>query len=151
MFNIIRNALLNLLIRYMAGVLFGKPFALNIKCVIFSLLCMALFLYCPNIKGRAMLYLILFIIFVISYVAMAWYDYFYDCRILPLQQGKYSWLQLIKPEAHIPEKQKNIKYKEDSRPRHILIYLSHLFFITPLITYIAIYKKTFQIICIVMS
>ena len=32
----------------MAGGLFGKPFALNIKCIIFSLMIMAIFLYKPK-------------------------------------------------------------------------------------------------------
>ena len=34
----------------MAGGIFGKPFALNIKCIIFSLIIMALFLYKPDIR-----------------------------------------------------------------------------------------------------
>ena len=139
MFNIIRNALLNLLIRYMAGGLFGKPFALNIKCVIFSLLCMALFLYCPNIKSRPMLYLILFVIFVISYVAMAWYDYYFDCRILPLKRGEKSTLGRFKPPTHSDEKQRgHLEDKTDKHRKHYLIFLSHLLFIVPLLVYIAV-------------
>ena len=56
---------------------------------------MALFLYKPNIKTNTALYATLFIIFVISYVAMAWYDYFYDCRIIPLKRGKLSFTGLF--------------------------------------------------------
>ena len=70
---------------------------------------------------------------------MAWYDYFYECRILPLRQGKFSWMRLIKPVAHEPEKQKG-KCDEDNTARHMLIYMMHLLFIAPLIAYIAIYK-----------
>ena len=124
----------------MAGGLFGRPFAFNIKRIIFSLICMSLFLYKPSFSNNYTLYGALFIIFVISYVAMAWYDYFYECRILPLRQGKYSWMRLIKPVAHEPEKQKEGKCDEDKTARHILIYMMHLLFIAPLIAYIAIYK-----------
>tara|TARA_Y100000590_G_scaffold450115_1_gene589278 strand:- start:154 stop:627 length:474 start_codon:yes stop_codon:yes gene_type:complete len=125
----------------MAGGLFGKPFVLNIKCIIFSMICIALFLYKPNIKNQYLLYSILFLIFVIAYVSMAWYDYFYECRILPLRQSEYSWMRLIKPEAHIPEKQLDNKCKKDKNIHTILIYLSHIFLIAPIIAYVAINKK----------
>ena len=125
----------------MAGGLFGQPFALNIKCIIFSMICIALFLYKPNIKNQYLLYSVLFLIFVIAYVSMAWYDYFYECRILPLKQGEYSLMRLIKPKAHLPEKQVGEKCKEDKSAHDILIYLSHIFLIAPIIAYVAINKK----------
>ena len=120
--------------------LFGQHLTFNIKCIIFSLLCMALFLYKPTFSNSYTLYGTLFIIFVIAYVAMAWYDYFYKCRILPLKQGEYSWMRKIKPPAHEPEKQKEGKCNEDITARHMLIYLAHMIFIAPLIAYVAIYK-----------
>ena len=61
---------------------------------------MGLFLYKPVIKSNLALYAILFLIFVISYVAMAWYDYYYDCRILPLKRGDRSVTGLFKPPPH---------------------------------------------------
>ena len=125
----------------MAGGLFGKPFAFNIKCIIFSLIVMVLFLYKPTFSNNYILYGTLFIIFVIAYVAMAWYDYFFDCRILPLRKGELSWQSLIKPPAHQPEKQKEWSCEEDKSARLILIYLAHIFFIVPIIAYVAIYRK----------
>ena len=124
----------------MAGGLFGKPFALNVKCVIFSLISMALFLYKPTFSNNYMLYGTLFFIFTVAYVAMAWYDYFFDCRILPLRKGDFSWQQFIKPPAHQKEKQEEWSCEEDKTARLTLIYLSHIIFIVPLITYIALYK-----------
>ena len=125
----------------MAGGLFGKPFAFNIKCIIFSMIIMALFLYNPKITNRYILYGTLFIIFVISYVAMAWYDYFFDCKILPLRKGELSWQKYIKPPAHVPIKQKDWICEKDTQVRKILIYFSHILFIVPLISYIAIYRN----------
>jgi hypothetical protein len=126
----------------MAGGLFGRPFTINVKCIIFSMICMALFLYKPNIKNQYALYGVLFLIFTIAYVAMAWYDYYFNCDLLPLQKGKYSLQQFIKPPAHKPEKQ--IEHKDrpvDKSMRRMLIYVSHIFFIVPILAYLALYKK----------
>ena len=87
----------------MAGGLFGKPFALNIKCIIFSLMIMVIFLYKPEIKNGYILYATLFGIFVASYVAMAWYDYYFDCRILPLKRGERSVTGVLKPPVYMEE------------------------------------------------
>ena len=125
----------------MAGGLFNKPFAFNIKCIIFSLLIMAIFLYSPKFSNNYILYGTLFIIFVISYVAMAWYDYFFDCRILPLRKGKKSLQKHIKPDAHQPEKQEDWICEKDISVKKIMIYVSHIIFIVPLIAYVAIYRK----------
>jgi len=122
----------------MSGGLFGKPFALNIKCIIFSLLIMGLFLYKPVIKSTLALYSILFLIFVISYVAMAWYDYYYDCRILPLKRGDRSVTGLFKPPPHSP---KQFALSSDVKFNNIIIYASHILFIVPLLIYMAVYKK----------
>jgi hypothetical protein len=125
----------------MAGGLFGKPFALNIKCVIFSLIQMGLFLYAPNIQNQYMLYFILFLIFVVSYVALAWYDYYYDCRILPFKRGKLSLTGTFKPPPHMPKLQ--LEHKETdigNKRNHHIIHLSHILIIAPLLLYMFIQR-----------
>lgn len=137
----------------MAGGLFGVPFVFNVKCIIFSLICMALFLYNPSslLKNKYLLYVSLFIIFVLAYVAMAWYDYFYDCQILPLKRGTKSFTGLFKPPAHEPEKQVEHKMStEDTHKHHILIYLLHLLIIVPLLSYIAYYQNKSGIVSFVL-
>ena len=130
----------------MAGGLFGRPFTINIKCVIFSLICIVLFLYKPEFKNLYILYGTLFIIATLSYVGMAWYDYYFNCDILPLKRGKYSWQQYIKPPPHQPKKQ--LEDTDTSNPTTIdekrklyLIYASHILFIVPLLAYLALYRK----------
>ena len=125
----------------MAGGLFGRPFTFNIKCIIFSLIIMAIFLYKPSFSSNYTLYGVLWLIFVLAYVAMAWYDYFYECRILPLKQGEYSWMRLVKPPAHMPKKQRDVIHDVDKSARLKLIYTSHLIFIVPLLIYLAVYRK----------
>jgi hypothetical protein len=120
----------------MAGGLFGRPFVFNIKCIIFSLIIMVLFLVKPVFKNNIILGVTLFIIFVVSYVAMAWYDYYYDCRLLPLQRGKKSLTGLLKPSVH---SQKQVD-GTNIRRGNMMIYVSHIAFIVPLLMYIAYYK-----------
>ena len=126
----------------MAGGLFGRPFVMNEKCIIFSLICMALFLYKPTFSNQYLLYFTLFIIFVLAYVAMAWYDYYFNCDIVPLKRGTRSFTGLFKPAAHVAEKQEKDKDTAlDTQRRHYLIYGMHIVFIVPLLAYLAIYKQ----------
>ncbi len=127
----------------MAGGLFGRAFQFNEKCIIFSVICMALFLMKPKFKSQTFLYLSLFLIFVVSYVAMAWYDYYFNCDIVPLRKGKIGGITAqLKPKSHVKEKQeKNKDTKLDISRRAILIYSLHLFLIVPLLLYIGIYKN----------
>jgi len=125
----------------MAGGLFGRPFTFNVKCIIFSMICMALFLYKPNIRNQYVLYGVLFVIFTVAYVAMAWYDYYFNCDLLPLQNVEFSLQQYIKPPPHKPIKQ--IEHKDevvDKRMRRVLIYAAHILFIVPMLAYLALYK-----------
>ena len=127
----------------MAGGLFGRPFVLNEKCIVFSLLCIGLFLYKPNYNNQIILYTSIFILFVLSYVLMAWYDYIFDCQILPLKKGSIGGLtSIFKPKSHNKEKQEEHKEPvKDNKLKKIIIYISHILFITPLLIYIAFYKN----------
>jgi hypothetical protein len=126
----------------MAGGLFGKPFKINIKCVIFSLICMGLFLHKPEFKSNTSLYIALGLIFVIAYVAMAWYDFFFDCQIAPLDRGSFSFTGLFKPSHsdNNDEKDEEKQKREISRKAY-LIYFSHILFFAPLIAYVGFYKN----------
>ena len=126
----------------MAGGLFGQPFSINIKCIIFSFICMALFLFRPDYNNKILLYGLLGIIFVIAYVSMAWYDYIFNCDILPLKRGKLTLTSHIKPPVHEEEKQiEHNETVEENKLKHYLIYLSHILIIVPLLVYIAVYRK----------
>jgi hypothetical protein len=125
----------------MAGGIFpGKPFTFNIKCIIFSLIVMALFLYKPTFKSNWMLALTLFVIFVVAYVAMAWYDWVFDCKLLPLERGSGSFTGMFKPPPHESAKQlQGVKSKAGLNVQIYMIYLAHVLIFSPLIGYVAIY------------
>jgi hypothetical protein len=81
---------------------------------------------------------------------MAWYDYYFDCELVSLRRGKYSFTGLFKPPAHIPEIQESterergdIKHlkERDGKLKLYLIYTMHLLFIVPILGYVAYYKK----------
>lgn len=59
----------------MSGGLFpGRPFALNLKCIVFTLVVAGGYWFLPP---RALWVLV--VLLWLPYVAMAWYDYTYDC------------------------------------------------------------------------
>ena len=128
----------------MAGGLFDKPFVINEKCIVFSLICMALFLYKPNFQNSYMLYFALVIIFILAYIAMAWYDFYFDCKLLPLKRGEISLTGLFKPDNIMLKKKDTTSNNNDvsveTNRKKILIYLIHLVVIVPLLGYIAYYK-----------
>ena len=60
----------------MAGGLFGNPFAVNEKCIVFSIIVIALFLARPELKSIWAKIGVPAALFVVAYVGMAWYDYY---------------------------------------------------------------------------
>ena len=121
----------------MAGGLFGIAFTFNIKCIIFSIICMSLFLYKPTFSGNSALYLTLFLIFVVSYVGMAWYDYYFDCRTLPLKRGSGP-TDYLKPKA--PKATQATRKIKNSYRKQMLIYMFHLLVVVPILAYLALNK-----------
>lgn len=83
----------------MAGGIFpGAPFKFNIKCVIFTAMLAGGYWFLPPRN-----YFVLFFLLWFPYIAMAWYDYMYQCRdklgptIVPF--GRYLWLP-FKPDQY---------------------------------------------------
>lgn len=119
-----------------------NPFHPNIKCIIFSGVLMASYWFLPREKN---IYL-LPVIFVISYVAMAWYDHIYNCN-RKLYTGSFSDFgtildsifkpQKIKKSDVPPEKLKRLLPEKEQRRVYLRnVYLFHLLVVVPLIGYI---------------
>ena len=124
----------------MAGGLFGKPFAVNEKCVVFAIIVIALFLARPQLRSHWAKVGVPAALFVLAYVAMAWYDYYYDCRLLPLQRGGGP-TSIMKPPVHVPEKQNlgetGAQSEMERRRRAVFVYAAHVAVIAPLLGYVA--------------
>ena len=69
------------------GVFMWYPFRPNVKCIWFATLVMLYYWYATDTPNTWLLPLIA----VVSYVAMAWYDYLYSCsdRLYPAKRETY--------------------------------------------------------------
>lgn len=93
--------------------LFGTPLYINEKCIVFSIFVLLVF-WMPHPKFWQHDYILAFVLAMIAYVLMAWYDYWYDCndKMGPtFFGGIVGWL---KPYGGVPPgtKQLPIKYKK---------------------------------------
>lgn len=83
------------------GIFPGRPFAWNIKCIIFTAIIAGGYWYLP----RKNIWILIFLLW-LPYVALAWYDYSYECldkmkpTLFPF--GRYIFLP-FKPEGYKKE------------------------------------------------
>jgi hypothetical protein len=81
------------------GIFPGKPFKLNIKCIIFTAMLAGSYWYLPP-KNKWILLLLLWL----PYIMLAYYDYAYDCQTNKLEPtaipfGRVLWLP-FKPQGY---------------------------------------------------
>ena len=69
------------------GIFTNKPFEFNLKCIIFGTVLVVLYWFAS--KSDDTNYWLFPLIFIIAYIAMAWYDYLYNCES-KLRSGKYG-------------------------------------------------------------
>jgi hypothetical protein len=78
-----------------------------------------------------------FIIFVISYVSLAWYDYYYGCSQLPLQRSTTGITQYFKPPVYDKERQTDHMFSQKEIDKNnTTIYAMHLLLFVPLLVYV---------------
>lgn len=83
------------------GIFPGKPFQFNIKCILFTLFIAGGYWFLPK-KNKFILFFLLWL----PYIALAWYDYSYDCHdkmqptVFPF--GRYVFLP-FKPQGYKDE------------------------------------------------
>jgi len=128
----------------MAGGIFTNyPFELNPKCIIFSIIIIGLFFYQPHDMNIYWKLLVSFILFVVSYVSMAWYDYKFECQKLALKKSASSVniTGNFKPPAHTESQTDRTKAtKEEKDLEWALINVYHLLILAPLFLYVGIKK-----------
>jgi hypothetical protein len=118
------------------GIFTEHPFYPNPKCVLFSTSLMAFYWYLPATKNVFMLP----IIFIISYIAMAWYDYIYDCNIV-MRSGSYigpnTFDSIFKPQRRNEETTYDVKLSPNQEKEYLSrVYLFHVLAVVPLLLYI---------------
>ena len=119
------------------GIFPDYPFTLNIKCIIFSIIIMMIYSYCPPQVSFMTRNIIYFIIFVISYVSLAWYDYYYECSQLPLQRSSVGLTQYFKPPVYDVKRQSEHMFSQKELDKNnVMIYVMHLLLFVPLLLYV---------------
>lgn len=134
------------------GIYESRPFVFNIKCVIFAFLMIGLYWlavrFANNNKPN---YLLFPLIFIISYVALAWYDFSYQCSD-KLYSGQYgiaaTFDSIFKPQYRGEEKVTDPEKKlliDQERVYQRNVYLFHLLLIVPVLAYVGyrLYSRTF--------
>jgi hypothetical protein len=83
------------------GIFPDRPFSLNIKCIIFTIIIALGYWYLPYKN----VYVLIFLLW-LPYIALSWYDYAYDCedKIQPtlFPYGRYIFLP-FKPQGYKQE------------------------------------------------
>lgn len=127
----------------MAGGIFAdQPFHSNLKCSIIGVIMMILYWILPY-RNPFMLP----VVFLVTYIAIAWYDYLYNCSN-QLYSGTFpvalatldSWakpqkrFEAVKPDAPPLVKEQELTYKKK-------IYALHSLFIAPFLFYLGWYGR----------
>jgi hypothetical protein len=97
----------------MGGGLFGTPLYLNEKCIAFAAFILVVY-FMPHQKAWQHEAVFAFVLAMLAYVLMAWYDYIYDCndKLGPTLLG--ALIGWAKPYGGVPPGTKPlpIKYKK---------------------------------------
>jgi len=101
--------------------LFGTPLAVNPKCLVFSAFVLAVY-WLPHPKAFAHKVLVAFLLAMLAYVVLAWYDVLYDCndRLKPTLLG---WLTgWAKPAQYMKDYEAlPLKYKKIIRTTDVIV------------------------------
>ena len=131
------------------GIFVDQPFHPNPKCLFFSVILMLLYWFSPATKNVFLLP----IIFIVSYVGMAWYDYMYNCDIMYSGNalGPNTLDAIFKPQHRNKESDKENLSENQEKEYLRRVYLFHVIAIAPILLYVGYYgvksnKKMFPVI-----
>jgi hypothetical protein len=132
------------------GIFVDQPYHPNPKCLLFSAIIMGIYWFSPVNKNS----LLLPVIFVISYVAMAWYDYMYNCDLIMYSGnaiGPNTLDAIFKPQHRNNKHDKKNLSKNQEREYLQRVYLFHIIAVSPILLYVGYYgsqsnKKVFPVV-----
>jgi hypothetical protein len=123
------------------GIYINRPFSPNIKCIIFSFFMMAYYWTSSKFTGGKPNNLLYPLIFIIAYVAMAWYDVIYNCsdRLYSGVSGPAATISSIFKDqlrTYKHTKKDIVLDQEDIYQKNV--YLTHLLMIVPIIMFVGV-------------
>jgi hypothetical protein len=117
------------------GIFVNRPFSFNLKCIVFGF---ALVMGYWAAAGPRVNFWLFPLIFILAYVAMAWYDELYNCSDR-LKSGKYGVMSvadsIFKPQL----KDNNPDMVSDSESGYLYkrnMHMFHVFIAMPLFMYV---------------
>jgi len=120
------------------GIFVDQPYHPNPKCLLFSVMIMAIYWFSPRNKNAYLLP----VIFVMSYVAMAWYDYMYNCDIIMYSGkslGPNTMDAIFKPQRR-NETHDNKNLSKNQEHEYLQrVYLFHVLAVAPILLYVGYY------------
>ena len=120
------------------GIFVDQPYHPNPKCLLFSAIIMAIYWFSPTDKNPFLLP----VMFIISYIAMAWYDYMYDCDSIMYSGnalGPNTIDAIFKPQHRNKKSdKKNLAQNQEKEYLH-RVYLFHVIAISPILLYVGYY------------
>jgi len=126
------------------GIFVDQPYHPNPKCLVFSFTIMILYWFSPCEKNSWLLP----VLFVISYVAMAWYDYIYNCDLIMFSgkaPGANTLDAIFKPQrrndSKTDKKNKPNVSKDQEQEYLKRVYLFHVLAVAPILLYAGYYGQ----------
>jgi len=134
------------------GIFVDQPYHPNPKCLLFSAIIMAIYWFSPTDKNPFLLP----VMFVISYVAMAWYDYMYDCDSIMYSGnalGANTLDAIFKPQYRNKKSDKKNLATNQEKEYLFRVYLFHVIAIAPILLYVGYYgiKSNKQIFPVILT
>jgi hypothetical protein len=122
------------------GIYIEKPFSPNITCIVFAFAMIAFYWLSARFSCGKPNYLMFPLIFIIAYVALAWYNLGYDCSSI-LYSGKSGpaavFDSIFKPQLRTQEhKEGTVLNQERVYQRNV--YLFHVLLVTPILGYVGV-------------
>jgi hypothetical protein len=129
------------------GIFVDQPFHLNPKCIVFGVALCSAYWYTAR-PGHTQNIFLLPAIFVIAYVAMAWYDYMYECKDI-MKSGSSVFGMNTLDAIFKPQYLENSSHKDKDKIMALdqvaqykkRVYLFHLIAIAPLLAYVGYYGR----------
>jgi len=125
------------------GIFIDRPFNPNTKCVVFAIFIALIYAYLPRAASGQANPLIVALIIVFAYIAMAWYDYAYSCSdymfsgtgpslhfasiFKPQRREESSSLDKVGDNRLVADQEKAYLHK---------VYIFHTLIVAPLLMYI---------------
>jgi len=133
------------------GIFVDQPFHMNPKCVFYAAIMMMAYWFLYEKPNAYMLP----VIFVISYVSMAWYDYKFNCDIMysGSSVGPNTFDAIFKPQyRNKSADKKNLSPDQESEYLK-RVYLFHVIAVSPILIYVGYYgdKSNAKLFPVILS